>query len=139
VLYITSEEKAYIAGIIDGEGSIMLIRFHKNQFPSPCVSISSTTLELLEWIKNKTNVGNIISKKNYDPNKHKNSYTYIVKYRNAIKFIEYIEPYLVIESKRKRAQLILNEYESVTPRNGRYSDEALKLKEEFYERFISIK
>jgi hypothetical protein len=25
------EEKAYLAGIIDGEGSIMLIKFHGNQ------------------------------------------------------------------------------------------------------------
>jgi len=47
-------EKAYIAGIIDGEGSIMLIKFHKNQYPSPCVSISSTDVELLEWIKQTT-------------------------------------------------------------------------------------
>lgn len=49
-------EKAYIAGIIDGEGSIMLTKFHKNQYPSPCVSISSTDMELLEWIKHTTNV-----------------------------------------------------------------------------------
>lgn len=47
-------EKAYIAGIIDGEGSIMLIKFHKNQYPSPCISISSTNVELLEWIKQTT-------------------------------------------------------------------------------------
>lgn len=44
-------EKAYIAGIIDGEGSIMLQKFHSNEFPAPCVSIASTSLELLEWIK----------------------------------------------------------------------------------------
>ena len=42
--------KAYIAGIIDGEGSILLLRLHKNELPCPCVSIASTTLELLEWI-----------------------------------------------------------------------------------------
>ena len=35
-------ERAYIAGIVDGEGSIMLTRFHKNQLPSPCVSVAST-------------------------------------------------------------------------------------------------
>lgn len=58
-----TEEKAYIAGIIDGEGSIMLLKFHNNQFPSPCISISSTTLELLEWLKNKTRVGTIKEKK----------------------------------------------------------------------------
>lgn len=52
---MTSEEKAYIAGIIDGEGSIMLLKFHKNQYPAPCVSVASTTLELLEYIKKDRN------------------------------------------------------------------------------------
>lgn len=37
------EEKAYMAGIIDGEGSIMLTCFHKNQLPAPCVSIASVS------------------------------------------------------------------------------------------------
>ena len=65
------EIKSYIAGIIDGEGSIMLISNHKNQLPSPCISISSSTLELLEWIKSATNVGTIIKKKNYNPEYHR--------------------------------------------------------------------
>ncbi|SFQ01006.1 hypothetical protein SAMN05444406_10940 [Caldicoprobacter faecalis] len=48
---MTPEESTYVAGIIDGEGSIMLIRFHNNQNPAPCVSISSALIELLKWIK----------------------------------------------------------------------------------------
>ena len=136
---MTNEEKAYIAGTIDGEGSIMLIKFHNNQFPSPCVSISSTTIESLEWIKNKTGVGNIIRKKNYNIEKHKNSFTYTVKYNDAIGLLKEIEPYLILKSKKKRAQLIINEYKNVTPRNGRYSIEMLDIKEQFYENFINIK
>lgn len=133
------EEKAYLAGIIDGEGSIMLIKFHGNQFPSPCVSVASTSIELLNWIKSKTNMGKIISKKNYNLEKHKNSYTYIAKYNDAMKILTYIEPYLVINSKKSRANLIINEYKNVTPRNGKYSEEMLKAKENFYDKFISIK
>ena len=59
-------EKAYIAGIIDGEGSIMLQRFHSGEYPSPCISIASTTLELLNWIKDIIGKGTIINKKNYN-------------------------------------------------------------------------
>lgn len=81
---MTSEEKAYIAGIIDGEGSIMLTKFHSNQFPAPCVTIASNSYELLEWIKSKVGIGTIKSKKNYNPNKHRESFTYIVKYNDAI-------------------------------------------------------
>ena len=37
------------------------------------------------------------------------------------------------------AQLILTKYKLVTPRNGRYSEEMLKAKIDFYNEFISIK
>lgn len=136
---LTNEEKAYIAGIIDGEGSIMLTKFHSNEFHSPCVSIASTTLELLQWIKDKTNTGVIKRKKNYDTERHRDCFSYILKYNDAINFLEMILPYLVIESKKRRALMIINEYKSLTPRNGRYSEELLEKKREFYERFIALK
>ncbi|MBB6214547.1 hypothetical protein HNQ80_000630 [Anaerosolibacter carboniphilus] len=132
------EERAYIAGIIDGEGSIMLTKFHKNQFPSPCITIASTSLELLEWIKNTSKVGHVKSKKNYNPNCHKDSYTYLVKYNDAISLLEQIEPFLIIPQKRVRAQLILNEYKSLTPRNGRYTPDRIRAKDDFYNRFMAI-
>lgn len=136
---MTEVEKAYIAGIIDGEGSIILQKFHKNQFPSPCVSIASTSMELLTWIRNIVGKGKIISKKNYNPEKHKDCYSYILKYNNSISFIEEIYPYLIIKGKIKRANLILTRYKEVTPRNGRYSSEMLKSKEQLYLDFIAIK
>ncbi|EPY2305867.1 LAGLIDADG family homing endonuclease [Clostridium sporogenes] len=136
---MTNEQKAYIAGIIDGEGSIMLLKFHGNQFPSPCISISSTTIELLEWIKSVTKIGTIKRKKNYNPEKHTDSFTYTIKYNNAINLLIEIEPYLVIKSKKDRARLIIEKYKSVTPRNGKYSNEMLGAKEEFYKEFINIK
>ena len=132
------EEKAYLAGIIDGEGSIMLTRFHNNQHPAPCVTISSTSYELLQWIFVKAGYGRIITKKNYNPEIHKNSYTYVTRYDEAISLLELIEPYLIIEQKKFRAQLILNGYKKLTPRNGRYSEKLLKEKEAFHKRFLYI-
>lgn len=134
---MTNEEKSYLAGIIDGEGSIMLIKINKNQFPSPCISISSTTLELLEWIKLKTKTGTIRSKKNYNIDKHKDSYSYEVRYNDAINILIEIEPYLIIKSKKKRARLIIEKYKELTPRNGRYTNEMIEAKEEFYNQFIN--
>ncbi len=136
---MTEIEKAYIAGIIDGEGSIMLQRFHTNQYPAPCVSIASTTIELLTWLKGTIGYGVIIKKKNYNPEKHKLSYSFVIKQNNAIKLLEDIYPYLIIESKRKRAEMIITQYKSLTPRNGRYTDELLAKKEIFYEEFINAK
>ncbi|MDR7870556.1 MAG: hypothetical protein RIN55_06845 [Tissierellaceae bacterium] len=48
------------------EGSIMLSKYHKSEYPSPCISISSTDLELLEWAKDKIGSGKINKKKNYN-------------------------------------------------------------------------
>ena len=139
VIAIKEVEKSYIAGIIDGEGSIMLQRFHKGDLPAPCVSIASTTIELLEWVKEVSGVGTIRKKKNYNEEKHKNCYSYEVRYDKAIELIKEVYPYLVIESKKKRAELILRRYKAVTPRNGRYSEEMLREKEEFYEEFMNLK
>lgn len=110
-----------------------------NEYPAPCVSIASTTLILLTWIKNTIGAGKIITKKNYNPDKHQNCYSYIVKYDNAIKLLEDIYPYLIIPSKKKRAELILTKYKLVTPRNGKYTEDMLEKKVEFYNEFISIK
>ena len=117
----------------------MLQRFHSNEFPAPCVSIASTSLELLEWIKKTTEKCVIISKKNYNPEVHKDCYSYVLKRNDAIYLIKEIYPYLIIDSKRKRAELILKKYKSLTPRNGRYYLEMLEAKESFYNEFISIK
>lgn len=136
---MTETEKSYIAGIIDGEGSIMLIKYHSNEFPSPCVSIASTTMELLEWLKKTVGAGVIIHKKNYKPEIHKECYSYVLKFDAAINLMKDIYPYLIIKVKKKRAKLIIDKYKSVTPRNGRYSDEMLILKEQFYKEFMEIK
>lgn len=135
---MTPQDKAYIAGIIDGEGSIMLLRFHKNQFPAPCVSVASVSIELLQWLQSTIGYGVIKSKKNYSPDKHQNSFTYIVKYNEAINLLEIAEPYLVIYQKKLRAKMIINQYKSLTMRNGRYSKEQLNLKQQFYAEFMAL-
>lgn len=81
----------------------------------------------------------IKSKKNYNLEKHTDSFAYTIKYNDAINLLVEIEPYLVIENKKKRARLIIEKYKKVTPRNGKYSKEMLEAKEKFYEDFINIK
>lgn len=59
-------EKAYLAGIVDGEGTVTLMKHHKNETPTPSVSIANNSLRLLEWIKTKVG-GVIVSKRNIRP------------------------------------------------------------------------
>lgn len=91
------------------------------------------------FIKEVTGVGIIKRKKNYNTEKHKDCYSYVVKYDQAISLIRDIYPYLIIKSKKARAKLIVERYKAVTPRNGRYSEEMLREKKLFYEEFINIK
>jgi hypothetical protein len=94
---------------------------------------------LLQWIKSTIGKGTIINKKNYNVDRHKNSYTYYLKHNDAIDLLKEIQPYLIIEIKKKRAKMIVNLYKAITPRNGRYSAEMLNMKEQFYNEFIELK
>lgn len=116
----------------------MLSRTHKTEYPSPCISISSTDLELLEWVKEKIGAGKINRKKNYNIEKHKTSYTYSLYYDTAIEVMKLIEPYLVIKKKKSRALYIVEGYKDVTLRNGKYNIEQKLAKEQFYIDFISL-
>lgn len=119
-------EAAYIAGIIDGEGSISLTRMHENEHRRPCISIASTDKELLCYIQTLTG-GIINNKKNYNPSKHKNSYALTIKNKEDVFFIlKQISRFLRVDKKRARAKWILDYYEGVTLRNGKYNAELLK-------------
>jgi hypothetical protein len=131
-------EAAYIAGIIDGEGSISLSRIHENEHRRPCISIASTDKELLVYIQSLSG-GAINNKKNYNPDKHKDSFTLNIKNKEAVlSLLGFIYPYLRVDKKRNRALWILKKYEEVTPRNGKYNLESLEKKLSFEEVFFNI-
>lgn len=99
----------------------------------------SFSLELLIWIKKTVEKGIIISNKNYNTEVYKDCYSYVLRRNDAIYLIKEIYPYLIIDSKRKRAELIVINYKALTPRNGHYSLEMLEAKESFYNEFMAIK
>ncbi|WP_082306982.1 LAGLIDADG family homing endonuclease [Bacillus sp. FJAT-27245] len=131
-------EASYLAGIIDGEGSITLTRMHRKEFRRPCITIASTDIELLEYVKSITG-GTIVNKKNYRPLKHKNSYCLnIVKKKEVFTALKQVSPYLRVERKKDRCNWILLHYNNVTPRNGKYDQQKLALKIEFEKSFFCL-
>ena len=117
-------EKAYLAGIVDGEGTVTLTRHHKNETHTPRVCVANNNLELLNWIKLKWG-GVIVSKKKYKIH-HRDSYVWYVAQDRAIRFLNEIKQYLII--KKPHADLITSEYKSVTHRAGKYTPRMLKKK-----------
>jgi len=126
---------AYIAGIVDGEGSITLPSYNRGT-RYPVVSVDSVDRELLEWLQ-ATIGGTIVTKAKYQDH-HKQAYTWRVTRNAALQLLADILPYLRIERKKARASLLVNEYIKVTPRNGKYTDEMKLAKEELVQKFHQI-
>lgn len=90
---LSMPEAAYIAGLIDGEGTVTLTREHKNERRRLVISISSTERVLLEYVKKHTNVGTITNKRSYNKN-HSPSYAYKVTNRQALELLRQTKPFM---------------------------------------------
>ena len=130
-------DAAYIGGLIDGEGTITLTRKHKNENRQLSVSISSTEIALLDYVKSVTGIGKITNKRTSKPH-HTPSFAYAVYNRQALALLQKILPYLK-SYKRRRAELILRDYVRLTPRNGKYTSKILAEKVQFENSVLAIK
>lgn len=111
-------EAAWLAGLIDGEGTVTLTRKHRNENRQLAVTISSTETDLLRETLRITGVGKL-SRKKTTCQQHRASHTYAVYNRQALDLIDQVYPYL-IGYKKDRCRLILRDYLRLTPRNGKY-------------------
>ena len=126
---------SYAAGLFDGEGTVTLSRLHaEDVFRAPMVSLSSTSHELVQFMKDNFG-GAIVSHKTYQT-QHRHQWSWRLVRRSAIAFLEKIAPFVVEEEKKRRVDLILDEYLLVTPRNGKYSPKLFIQKSDFEKRFF---
>jgi hypothetical protein len=133
---LTPPIAAYIAGLIDGEGTVTLCRKHKNENRQLAVSISSTEKYLLDYVLEVVGTGKITTKKTVKTH-HSPSFTYAIYNRQALSLLEQISPYLQTY-KKYRSQLILKDYLRLTPRNGKYSEELKSAKQDFEIQLLNI-
>src|SRR3989344_6334881 len=129
-------DAAYIAGLMDGEGTISLTRAHKNEYRRIDVSISNCDRKMLDWVAKKIGAGKILPKKIYSK-KHNPAFTYRIVAREVCSFLKQILPYLHTY-KKERAKLILKKFVALTPRNGKYSLKILNKKRNFIKEFFSL-
>lgn len=130
------EDLAYMAGIVDGEGSIVLTRKYRNGMPIPVLAVDSTDPELLDWIK-ETFGGSIKTKKKYAAH-HRQAYTWTLTRRQALGLLEKLLPFLKLHRKRARVELLLECYLAATPRNGKYTAHHLALHDEMRTRWDAL-
>jgi hypothetical protein len=131
---LAATDAAYIAGIIDVEGTISLTRRHRNDNRQLETSISNTDIALLKFLKDSVGAGRITIKRTNQDN-HTKSATYSISNRQALGLLEPVSGYLKTY-KAKRAQIVLQNYLKLTPRNGRYTPEIAEMRSEFIECFL---
>ena len=129
-------DAAYLAGIIDGEGTITLTCKHRGENRRPVLSISSTEPALLRYARAAIGAGRITSKTCSRPH-HSPSFAYVITGRQALAVLSQVAPYLR-SYKLERARLLLDEYVASTPRNGRYTAAQQAKRAEFERRFFAI-
>ena len=115
---LSETEAAYIAGFIDGEGSIGLsdrgkeARKTRDLIYIMKISISNTNRDVLEWIRLKIGFGSIYTARKGN-NKHKQSYQWAIVGRRCVDLLEWIYPYLKV--KRLQAEVLFEFAESMRP------------------------
>lgn len=129
-------DAAYIAGLIDGEGTVTLTQEHSRENRRLVVSISNTEIALLNHVRTVTGAGRITNKRTYSEN-HTPSYTYKITNRQALALLEAVLPYLR-SYKAKRARLAVKDYVRLTPRNGKYTSTMKRARAGFVEKFLGL-
>jgi len=134
---LAATDAAYIAGLIDGEGTVTLTRKHKNENRQLAVTISNTEKSLLDFCQQIICAGKITNKITAQAH-HTPSFTYTIYNRQALALLEQIHNYLR-GYKAKRSRIILAHYLELTPRNGKYSPELMHKRTEFEASVLQIK
>ena len=133
---LSPEDAAYLGGLIDGEGTISLTRRHAGERRQLVVSISSTESCILDWVLTTLGAGKI-TRKRVVSSRHAPGLTYSISNRQALSVLAQVVPYLR-SYKRRRAQLVLERYLILTPRNGKYTDAASRARDAFERDFLQI-
>jgi hypothetical protein len=124
---------SYVAGLIDGEGTVTLCRRHSNENRQLVVSVANTELPILQFLIDHIGTGKITRKRAVSA-QHTPSFCYSISNRQALDLLGQVAPYLR-SYKRLRTKLILARYKSVTPRNGKYSS-AARINRALFEREV---
>ena len=130
-------DAAYIAGLIDGEGTVTLSRKHAADQRQLVISISNTENEILDFVRSAVGAGKITCKRAVKSH-HTPSFAYALWNRQALSLLQQVAPYLR-SYKRHRARLIIDNYVRLTPRNGKYKPAQRLKRREFEDELLALR
>lgn len=113
----TTENLAYIAGFLDGEGSVGVTKKSKRNSYLPQITFNNTNLKVMNFTKDKLGINSLITIKEDREKNHKKVYR--IHLQNKVKCKEVLQlliKYLII--KKKKAKLVLEFLELNTCTQG---------------------
>jgi hypothetical protein len=103
---LSEAQKAYIAGIIDGEGSITIYANTGNYCYFE-VTVTNTNIKLINWLKETTGLGKISKDKRHSKLSKKECYKWRVRRKEEnLQLLKQIAPYLIC--KKEKAEKVLS-------------------------------
>lgn len=137
---LSVEDAAYIAGFLDGEGSLTLSRHHcydknRNTTYHLRVRITNTFPGIIDWIAMIVGYGSISKKKVYNGNK--DAWEWSLSGRRAIAFLNQLYPYLKV--KKLQAEVAFEFGKTIAyPGQSKLDDKVLVFRKELKQRMSAL-
>lgn len=114
---IDVSKKAYIAGILDGEGCINISKLKKSPVPFLQIWIDNTCPEVIDFIYNETGVGSRGCRTDKKRPHAKLVYFLIIRGPVARAFLETVGPFLVIKKEHCELAIQFQKFYDARPYN----------------------
>lgn len=124
--------------MVDGDGCISLqTSGQTNRFRTPILVVDNTDVEILEELQ-RLYGGSLVMKRRQQEN-HRQCWSWrVYGATNIAAVLREILPHMRCRAKIDRAKMLTEEWASVTPRNGHYTEGAREAKHAFEERFLAV-
>uniref|UniRef100_A0A6M3J2L2 Putative homing endonuclease n=1 Tax=viral metagenome TaxID=1070528 RepID=A0A6M3J2L2_9ZZZZ len=140
---LTPTDAAYLAGIIDGEGSIGLNKVHSNSIDHTStyvirMRVANTDKALMDWICVKVGYGSVRKVKvGEDKSHYKQAYEWYLSNRRVIDVLKQIYPYLKV--KRLQADVAFEYQETIGISYGKkLSSEIIDTRDDLKSKIVSL-
>jgi hypothetical protein len=134
IMTLTEQEKAYIAGLFDGEGCVGYYNrgtIKNVSYHSASVIVTMTDPRPITWLKTKTGMGNISV--GVKSGNRRNAYSWqLSNQKQIIEFLSTIRPFLMVKADQVDLlfQLWQEEEETLPEGPGRITEKVVKRREE---------
>ncbi len=112
---LTRDHANYVAGLFDGEGSIILYDRGYGGRPQMRCTISNTFEPIQKWLVQITGTGSIVRHVHPPEKGYKDSLTWQIYGQNAVSFLNQILPFLIIKRDKAIAGIETQSVGSLAP------------------------